>query len=309
MILRHSVIISALVFGVFALGRPQVANACPATYGYPDYNCDGKFTISFFGDSVTRGISDPMINGVTGGVPLRVKQNFKQNLPKKTFKVLNFGHSGIKCLNLQIEARHRILKNEKGSADSDVAIYACGLNDFHTHKNPALTRAYLKAMKRFTKKRGIYSEVAKVTQTLRPWQQPWVAAVNNAIKNLGKRIRYDLIDPNIHVDNDLIHPNGAGYNFMFETFFTFLTSSEFIPLGENQLKLTDLDNDQLYDQFELSKFGTDPTIADTDGDGLLDGAEIFTHNTDPLNPDTDSDGASDGDEITNGSDPLVPDQV
>lgn len=271
-----------LLFTLYLLCFSSSAYACPPVHGYPDFNCDGKFTIAFFGDSVTRGDADPKINSVTGGVPLRVKKYFKKNLPKGSFKVLNFGVSGIKCLNLRIEARKKILKNEKGVANADAAIYACGLNDFHTHKNPTLTRAYLKGMKRFSKKRGIYSEVAMVTQTKRPWQQPWVAAVNSKISNLGKKIRYDLIDPNLSISGDLIHPHGVGYKLMFNVLFDFLSSDSFTLFGEKQLKLADLDEDLVYDSFEVSTFGTDPTNPDTDGDTLLDGEEIFYTFTDPL---------------------------
>jgi hypothetical protein len=35
----------------------------------------------------------------------------------------------------------------------------------------------------------------------------------------------------------------------------------------------DQDNDGLYDIFESSRFGTDPTLADTDGDGVKDGRD------------------------------------
>jgi hypothetical protein len=36
----------------------------------------------------------------------------------------------------------------------------------------------------------------------------------------------------------------------------------------------DADKDGLYDIFESSRFGTDPTNPDTDGDGILDGNDV-----------------------------------
>ena len=69
----------------------------------------------------------------------------------------------------------------------------------------------------------------------------------------------------------------------------------------------DTDGDGLYD-FEEDDLGTDPLDADTDGDGLTDGEEVLVHETDPLDADTDGDGLSDGDEVTNGTDPLVPNE-
>ena len=269
------IIISVLI-------KASIASACPASLGYPDVNCDEKFIISFFGDSVTRGVADPKMNNVTGGVPLRLKKYFKKNLPKKSFKVNNFGRPGIKCLDLKVEARREILKNKKGGADSDVAIYACGLNDYFTHRDSSKTRSYLQAMKRFAKKKGIFSNIAMVTQTNRPWQQPWVASVNAKLIKVASNIRYDLLDPETMISNDSLHPNGAGYNFMFDTLFSFINHTNFIPLAESELGLTDLDNDNVYDIFEITKFGTDPNNPDTDNDGTKDGKEIFNLRTDPL---------------------------
>ena len=53
---------------------------------------------------------------------------------------------------------------------------------------------------------------------------------------------------------------------------------------------------------------TNPTRADTDGDGRLDGFEVYTDGTSPILADTDGDGLLDGFEVTNGFDPLDPDQ-
>ncbi|MDZ4785272.1 MAG: GDSL-type esterase/lipase family protein [bacterium] len=273
--------------------------ACPAVNGYPDVNCDGKFVISFFGDSVTRGNSDPLITQSSGGVPIRVKKYFKANFPKPSFKVLNFGDSGIKCLNLKNDMRRFILENDKGVGESDVTIIACGLNDYWSHKNSSLTAAYLLSMRRFAKNHGIFATVAKVTQTRRPFQQPWVQDVNSKIKKLAKNIRYDQIDSLSMISSDRIHPNGLGYDFMFSIFLDYLNRSDFKNLAETQLKLHDTDSDGLYDIFEIDKFDTDPTLADTDSDGLTDYQEIFIYHLDPLLADSNGDGISDLDEVEN----------
>lgn len=97
--------------------------------------------------------------------------------------------------------------------------------------------------------------------------------------------------------------------------------------------LTDTDNDQLADYWELQYFGnldqnasadpdndqltnlqeqalsTNPTLADTDNDGITDKAETNTGSwtslsntgTDPLNPDSDEDGLPDGVETNTGT--------
>jgi len=97
---------------------PALALACPYREGMPDTNCDGKIILSFFGDSVTRGVQDPQLSSSSGGVQIRLKKYFKQTLglSKKTYRSINFGHSGVKCLNLKIEMRQHILNNTKNVA-------------------------------------------------------------------------------------------------------------------------------------------------------------------------------------------------
>ena len=70
--------------------------------------------------------------------------------------------------------------------------------------------------------------------------------------------------------------------------------------------LADTDGDGLDDGTEVNISLTDPTVPDTDADGLNDGEEVNTIGTDPNNPDSDDGGAPDGDEVTNGTNPLAP---
>jgi len=81
---------------------------------------------------------------------------------------------------------------------------------------------------------------------------------------------------------------------------------------------TDVDQDGISDQDEVSVYGTDPNRADTDGDGINDGEELtywgINWNGDYdrdgtinlLDSDSDNDGIPDGTEIGNGTDPAVP---
>lgn len=71
----------------------------------------------------------------------------------------------------------------------------------------------------------------------------------------------------------------------------------------------DSDGDGLSDGEELSVTATNPTNPDSDNDTLNDWIEINTTRTDPNNRDTDNDGIADGVEVTNGTDPLVPNNV
>ncbi len=52
---------------------------------------------------------------------------------------------------------------------------------------------------------------------------------------------------------------------------------------------------------------SNPLVTDSDGDGLDDREEAETHGADPLSYDTDGDGMDDGWEVTNGLNPLDPD--
>lgn len=65
----------------------------------------------------------------------------------------------------------------------------------------------------------------------------------------------------------------------------------------------DKDGDNLEDSFEISEYGSDPTLIDTDGDGLDDGDEIYIHQTSPSEADSDGDGFTDFFELSVGSDP------
>ena len=78
------------------------------------------------------------------------------------------------------------------------------------------------------------------------------------------------------------------------------------PLDPNDAN-QDADSDGLVN-YEEYNFNTDVNCIDTDHDGLTDYEEISTYGTIPTNPDSDGDGRLDGQEITDGTDPLVPDE-
>lgn len=64
------------------------------------------------------------------------------------------------------------------------------------------------------------------------------------------------------------------------------------------LSVIDADGDDLTDELETDRFGTDPNNPDTDGDGLKDGEEVegitYQNGAGPLDPDVDEDGFCDG---------------
>ncbi len=71
----------------------------------------------------------------------------------------------------------------------------------------------------------------------------------------------------------------------------------------------DSDGDGLSDYDEGYIYHTNMLLKDTDNDGLMDGDEILVFLTNPCSSDTDGDGFSDIWEISNGQDPLVPDNL
>lgn len=272
----------------FLLGVSTPSSACPKRAGIPDVNCDQKTIIAFFGDSVTRGIGDPLINQYNGGVPLRLRRYLRQDLslPKEEYKVLNFGYPGISCKDLKVKLRNAVLDNKNNVASADVLIIACGLNDFWEHNDPDQSLAYIESMRRFTKKRGIFVDIAMLTDTNRYFQQPFVVELNDQLVIYGERIRYELIDSLTMLSPDNLHPNGLGYDFMFEIFREYIFGLPFRKAAKLQQKLKDMDDDGVYDKFELSKFGTDPALLDSDGDGISDSEELFIFHTDPLSTPT-----------------------
>jgi len=81
--------------------------------------------------------------------------------------------------------------------------------------------------------------------------------------------------------------------------------AEVLTYHTDPLKV-DTDGDGLNDGQEIMTNHTDPLKADSDGDGLNDGDEVMKYHTDPLKVDTDGGTVFDGQEITNGTNPLDP---
>ena len=86
-----------------------------------------------------------------------------------------------------------------------------------------------------------------------------------------------------------------------------LSDGDEVNTSKTDPLVADTDEDGLSDGDEVNTHSTDPNLADTDGDGLSDGDEVNTHGTDPNLADTDGGTVADGEEITNGTNPLDPD--
>lgn len=98
-----------------------------------------------------------------------------------------------------------------------------------------------------------------------------------------------------HTDPNKADTDGDGLN----------DNDEILKYKTDPLK-ADTDGDGLSDGDEVMKYKTDPLKTDTDSDGLNDGDEVLKYKTDPLKADTDNGSVNDGTEVTNGTDPLNP---
>lgn len=280
----------ALILCVFALAGviPRHVFGCPLIEGIVDFNCDRKLSIAVIGDSLVSGIGDTK-NGNRGGYVLRAARKFPEA------EITGLGtpglHTGpfIRTLN---RAFQRAEGNKLATAllRADVVVLDFGRNDRWEFGLPAASLRNLKRISTI-----IRSHVEKagntppfiITSVLmlpnRGSQGPWVKELNALILKSSRAdapadLRFDLVSKRL-LASDQIHPTSKGYDALAATFVKYLKK----PLPAKMLRQRpDSDNDGVFDLFETSRFGTDPSLLDSDGDGVSDGAELFTHSTDPL---------------------------
>ena len=88
-----------------------------------------------------------------------------------------------------------------------------------------------------------------------------------------------------------------------------VTNQTNAPVNQEPVEvIEDKDGDGLSDQ-EEKELGSDPKLSDSDQDDLFDLEEVRVYKTDPTNPDTDKDGFQDGEEVYNGFDPNGPGEL
>jgi lysophospholipase L1-like esterase len=270
---RLSLLCNALLLGTAA------AAACPLVEGLPDYNCDGKAAIVVLGDSLVSGVGDTK-NGNQGGYVLRTQTRFPGA------SVVNQGVPGLRTETLLKNLRRAFanITTSKLGQDllaADLVVLDLGRNDRWSFGPPAATLRNLKRLRQ-----SIQSSVPRnggvaplvVTAVLmspnRGSQSPWVKELDALIEKSHSTeypadLRFDLVSKRL-LQPDNIHPTSKGYAAMAKVFISYLLNN--YPDHVAILR-EDLDNDGLYDMFEASKFGTDPTNPDTDGDGIKDGKD------------------------------------
>lgn len=281
-LIKQGVMQRIIIFTVQLLllaAAPQLAHACPQVGKLPDLNCDGKASVVVIGDSLVFGTGDTK-NDNQGGYVLRAQERFPE---------VQFVNQGIPGLRTQ-QLLGRIRKAFNSAADSplanslveaDLVILDLGRNDRWLFGLPeAALRNIKRARELITNKVQAlgYTQPLVVTAVLmypnRGSQGPWVKELDALILKSGTPeypadLRFDQVSKRL-LSPDNVHPTSKGYAAMAEVFIKYLLNN--FKLHANRMR-EDADNDGLYDQFEPSKFGTDPGNPDTDGDGIKDGQD------------------------------------
>lgn len=268
----------------------EQALACPSIAKIPDFNCDAALKITVLGDSLVYGIGDTA-NDNRGGYPTRAERRLG------AVDVINLGKPGamtgtvLRDLIDAFRGRSNVAMGE-AVLSSDIVVLDVGRNDRWLFGLPLAAYRNLKRIRTEILKAAKKNDIGQplvVTAVLmlpnRGSQGPWVRELNELILSGNSRVapadlRFDLVSKRL-LSADQIHPTPAGYEALASTFVSYVV--KVLPPRMRKLK-PDQDEDGIFDEFELSKFGTDPTMADTDGDGQSDGREIFVLKTDPLSP-------------------------
>lgn len=294
------------------------ARACPMLADLPDFNCDGQLKIAATGDSIVRGIGDTVyFNETTGGYVALLEQM----LPQAT--VANIGVPGASSLSLFRLFKRNAPRGGRTTEllqDVDYLVIQVGTNDFWSGRRAPSVIRNIRRLREFLtlyyEERGMVPPLlvtATLPPTKRSFQQPFIDEVNAAlllsrnVERLNVQLRFDTLKSQRVISIDDLHPSTKGYKIMAAraqaTLFSEIRSMAL-------LQREDTDKDGIYDYFEISLYGTDPTLADTDGDGYQDGVEIFLTGTDPLDPESYPGSPYIDDPSSESPDPdgIVPDQ-
>lgn len=264
-----------LLLALFVVSASDAA-ACPKRAGLPDLNCDGAARVAVVGDSVVYGRGD-LAHGDQGGYVLRTAQRFS----KATF--YNHGVPGkeagllVRDLTSAFDGSGDVTFANNLKA-SDVVFLDIGRNDWWTKATPLATWRNLKRCREIIQAKVLAATghtplvvTAQMVLANRTGQGVWVKELNTIIGQKGTALapsdlRFDLVSKRLLLD--AVHPSSAGYDAAAKIFINYL---RVLYPQHAAVFRKDIDQDGLYDEFEVEKFGTDPSDPDTDDDGLLDG--------------------------------------
>lgn len=278
------------IISLFLLVIPVRSFACPAVFGIPDLNCNGRLEIAVAGDSFVVGTGDAK-NGNEGGYVLRVSKSLR----KYPASVLNLGvkglHSGV-FLRALTKARRDIERSKilKPMIESDVVILDLGRNDRWDFGEPLATMRNLKRIASLVRRLGNPAPLVVTANLMLPnrgSQGGWVKDLNSLIlaghtPETPSDLRFDLVSKRL-LSFDQLHPSSEGYAALAKTLLAYLKTK--VPDYAEEFR-PDSDGDGIYDFFEKSRYLTDPLSPDTDGDGVEDGDEVFVFGSDPRSQET-----------------------
>lgn len=285
------------------------ASACPDVLGYVDTNCDGVIRFMLTGDSIVRGIGD---EAELGGYPGRLQRL----IGSEKFRAINVGVPGADAQTLKrafIRNIDRGRKTTRSVEDIDFIFTQIGTNGYWRGFTPSqsamkmlrLIKYLLRALKERNGTLPVYFS-STVPLSERGYQNPFLQELNTELLRMQSRlhllVRFDTIPVEELDIHDTLHPGAAGYTKMAKLVRSGLKRAQ--KYARQQFH--DRDSDGVYDEAEVGRFLTNPTLADSDGDGLTDGEEILIYKTNPNRVDTDGDSVDDLTELLDGRDPLTP---
>lgn len=180
---------------------------------------------------------------------------------------------------------------EENLIDSDVLIVDIGRNDFYEYNNPPLTVRNIKRIVKYlrtalaTLGTGVAPVIAVSTllPTKRLNQRFFITYTSDLLieqksSSFPVLVRLEQLKKKF-VSSDGLHPTSAGYAKISAVIQRYLETK---GTARALAARPDADTDGIYDAFEISTFGTNPSLTDSDLDNFSDGDEIFLYQTDPL---------------------------
>ncbi len=262
--------------------------SCPRTGSemLTDVNCDLVGKVSIAGDSIVFGVGDS-VNGGKGGFTKRLDNAFNGN-------VTNLGKPGATVKQFQRILSKRLRKPTSSFytkiIEADIVIFYLITNNYWDRLPVSFAIRDMRKLVKFTRKKlkeinssGIPPEifVSTLNITDRDFQIKYIQEANKQLmkyksKNLPTQIFFHRIKRMKYEDQ--LHPSSSGYDKMAA--YLIRRFSKLSTFAEKKFPDDDLDN--IYNFFEINKYGTDPSLFDTDGDGIGDGTELFENATNPL---------------------------
>jgi len=254
------------------------ANAWPYVYKLLDRNGDCEIVGVVVGDSFSAGVGDTIKDG---GFVKRAA-GF---LPR--IELVRMGMQGLKTLDLlqkiQKEFKAESITPFKSALErADFIVLDVGRNDRWNYGEPGesarnIWRIQKMLRKKITQLNGVPPVIITSILMLpnRGSQGPWVASFNEIVashnsERFPANLRFDLVSKRL-IGSDQIHPLPEGHAALAQALVTYIRKE--LPESLSN-EFTDEDGDDLYDNAELERWGTDSKSFDTNGDGVGDGVGV-----------------------------------